>query len=183
MCTDCSAFLRGSQVHGSELMFNVICKDCGKEYHSDINRNGYCEECRSKRIAKSKHKYYESRKGTRADIKDKLTACEQCGRLFDAKMSSQKLCSICQLLKERNYRMTSSNQYRKDNQDVIQIKVPKGMRDDLKKYAASRNMSLTSLIRLSLELEKSIYSLPQERIDRITELITAFQEDSNDSEE
>ena len=152
-------------------MFEVTCKDCGKKYNSDINRDGYCEVCSSKHIAESKHKYYENRKQTRAETKEKLTACEQCGRLFDAKNSAQKLCSICQLLKEREYKMTASNQYRKENQDVIQFKVPKGRRDELKDYASSRGLTLTGLVLDSVRLYQDIFSLPDDQIDKIFELI------------
>lgn len=152
-------------------MFELTCIECGKKYFSERNKDGYCELCRSRKIADSKHKYYENRKHTRAEVKSKLTACEQCGRLFDAKNSAQKLCSICQLLKEREYKMTASNQYRKDNQDVIQFKVPKGRRDELKAYAESQRRTLTTLILDSLRLFEDIHKQPEERVREIYELI------------
>ncbi len=153
-------------------MYEVTCMECGKKYFSDINRNGYCEVCRSKRIAETKHNYYEARKVRRAEVKNTLVRCADCGKLFNAVNAYQKRCEKCQLLREQNYKMTASNQYRKEHTDVIQFKVPKGERDELKKYAASQNMTLTSLILRSVEFYKDINELPEEEIRQIHEMIS-----------
>ncbi len=156
---------------GVRRMFEVTCKECGKKYQSEKNRDGYCEVCRSRRIAETKHKYYETRKAKRDEIRKKVDRCENCGKKFKPKKSDQKLCEECQYLKESNYRMTASNQYRKDHTDVIQFKVPKGMRADLKKYAADHGMNMTALIMNSIELFQKFLALPDDQRDQVNELI------------
>ena len=152
-------------------MYPVTCVECGKEYFSAVNRNGYCDECRSKKIAETKHNYYETRKVKRAEVRDKLKKCTECGRIFNAVKSDQELCDKCQFLKENNYRMTASNQYRKDFKDVIQIKVQKGRRDELKEIAGKYGMNLTTLIVQSIDFYQSVYDLPREDIDKIEAII------------
>lgn len=134
------------------VTYLVACKICGNPYESKINRRGYCEKCRLEKLAESKHKYYLKRKEHNSEIKDLLKPCAQCGKLFDARHTSQTLCDVCQLLKERNYKMSSSNEYRKNMVDCIQFKVPKGKREVIKAYAAERGMNLTELILESLKL-------------------------------
>ena len=152
-------------------MYQVTCIECGKKYESAVKRDGYCEECRSKKIAETKHKYYESRKLKRAETKKTLKNCERCDRLFDPVKSDQTLCARCQLLKEQNYKMTASNQYRKDFNDVIQIKVPKGRRAVLKETAGKYGMNLTSFILRSIDFFDNVYSLPLEDIENIEAIV------------
>ena len=92
------------------VTYLVACKNCGIPYESKINRRGYCEKCRLEKLAESKHKYYLKRKGHNSEVKDLLRPCAQCGKLIDTRYTSHKLCDVCQLLKERNYKETVVNE-------------------------------------------------------------------------
>ena len=144
-------------------MYEVTCKECGKKYFAEKNADGYCEVCRSRKITGSRHKYYEKRKENKAKVKGTLVKCEQCGKLFSPVNSAQKLCESCQYLKEIGYKMTASNNYRKENNDVIQFKVKKGERDKLRQYASDIGMNLTELLLTGIETVKYLNSLPDDK--------------------
>ena len=152
-------------------MYIVTCKDCGKTYQAARNRDGYCESCRARRMAETRHRYYEKRKEHRKEVSNTIPRCENCGKKFVPSNDSQKLCEKCQFLKESNYRMTNSNQYRKEHTDAIQFKVPKGNREVLKECAADRGMNLTEFILDSIRLNQSIYSLPEEERQKIYDIL------------
>ena len=153
-------------------MYEVTCKECGKKYYAKVNRDGYCEVCRSNRIANTRHNCYKNSKADRNTVKDTLIKCEYCGKLFTPVNSAQKYCKSCRPLKEQEYRTAATNSYRKENNDVIQFKVRKGERDKLKRYAGSKGLSLTDLIISGIELMKNYDALPaevQKEIDEIME--------------
>lgn len=152
-------------------MYEVTCTECGKKYLSAVNRDGYCEECRSRKIAETKHNYYETRKVKRAEVRETLKKCKNCGKVFNAVKSDQELCEKCQYLKESNYKMTASNQYRKDFNDVIQIKVPKGQRAEIKKVAGKYGMNVTDYFRTSIDFFDTVHSLPKAELDKIYAII------------
>ncbi len=161
-------------------MFEVTCKECGKKYFSDKNSDGYCEVCRSCRIAKAKHKYYEKRKNDRKRVKGTLVKCEKCGTLFSPVNSAQTLCEKCQYIKEKEYKMTASNNYRKENNDVIQFKVKKGERDKLKSYAKENGMNVTELITAGISFLKAYNSLPLDKQKEIDEILNTYAPDNDD---
>ena len=133
-------------------MFEVTCKDCGCKYLANRNRDGYCETCRSERIAQTKRKYYEHRKVNNNEMKDQLSRCVKCGKLFNAVNSRQTLCGACQLCKEREQHRQETYKNRREKADCIQFRVQKGKRKEIKAYAAERGMNITELILESLKL-------------------------------
>lgn len=155
----------------TDTEYEVKCIGCGIDYIARINRNGYCPVCKAERAAQSRHRYYEKRKQNNKAIKAELIDCEICGKLFNAVLSDQKRCPACQLVHERDNKRQNTIDYRRKHFDCIQIKVPKGKREDIKQMAAVNGDSLQSLYTKGEKLYNAIYALSESDRDRVLEML------------
>ena len=141
-------------------MYEVTCKKCQRKYMSKTNRDGLCPNCRAENTADRQHNYYINRKEAQKALKPVSMICANCKNEFIPKRLGQDLCPSCRKLKEKEARMQNSEKYRKERQDVIQIKVRKGERDQIKAYAEQIGLSMTALIKESLRLYMETYGSP-----------------------
>lgn len=153
------------------MEYEVKCIGCGTDYIAHSNRDGYCPECKAKRAAQTRHRYYEKRKQNNKAIKEELLACVDCGKLINAILSSQKRCPTCQLVHERDMKKQNTIDYRREHFDCIQVKVPKGEREEIKRMAAENGDSLQSLYTKGEKLYNAIYALSEGDRNKVLEML------------
>ena len=153
------------------MEYEVNCIGCGMSYTAHSKRDGYCPLCKADRAAQSRHKYYEKRKQEQKETKRGLVDCVICGKLFNAVLSDQKRCPTCQLVHERDIKRQNTIDYRREHFDCIQIKVPKGEREEIKRMAAANGDSLQSLYTKGEKLYNALYALDQSDRDRILDML------------
>lgn len=115
-----------------------ICDICGKEFVGN-GTTSKCPDCRLK---------IQHDNGT---VKDRLVGtidkCEMCGKEYTVTASKQKYCAECQ----DKYRYTKAQGKAKTKwlnkvYDRIELKVPKGERENIKAHAKSTNESLNEFL-------------------------------------
>ena len=149
------------------MEYEVKCIGCGTDYIAHSSRNGYCPECKAQRAAQTRHRYYEKRKQNNKAIKEELLACTICGKLFNSALSDRKRCPTCQLVHERDIKRQNTIDYRREHFDCIQIKVPKGEREEIKRMAAANGDSLQSLYTKGEKLYNAIYALSESERNKV----------------
>lgn len=153
------------------MEYEVNCIGCGTSYIAHSSRDGYCPECKAKRAAQTRHRYYEKRKHEQKEAKRGLVDCVICGKLFNAVLSDQKRCPTCQLVHERDIKRANTIDYRRERYDCIQVKVPKGERELIKQIASDNGDTLQSLYTKGQKLYKALYALDQSDRDRILDIL------------
>ena len=156
----------------------VKCTRCGKTYVAHVNRGGLCNDCKALNTADTKHRSYEKRKARGYDYKKVPfdNKCEVCGKWFyaDSKLS---LCSEC----ARKKNNADNNACRAEKTDSLSLRVPKGMRDEMKQAACDNGMTLTSLVMHGYEFEKKFLQLPVEKQQQIWSILYSIdKEDKNE---
>ena len=99
-----------------------------------------------------------------------------CGKRFyaDSKLS---LCSEC----ARKKNIADNNACRAEKTDSLSLRVPKGMRDEMKQAACDNGMTLTSLVMHGYEFEKKFLQLPVEKQQQIRSILYSIdKEDKNE---
>ena len=136
--------------------YKVKCRECGKEYTANVNRNGYCDECKAKKTAEARHKYYNKRKANGGSLKYvvHLEICEDCGMKFET-TGTQKRCPYC----AQKYNTKQNNEYRNSHTDSLSLRLPIGVRDEMKTVANYHGLSLTSLLLQSYDQYKRFLGL------------------------
>ena len=155
----------------------VKCRNCGKLYSAQSNRIGLCNDCKALSTANSKHKYYEKRKAKGLPLKNEpfYTKCEVCGKGFYSD-GGQKICSVC----ARQKNIADNNAFRSDNTDSLSLRVPKGMRDEMKQIASDNGLTLTSLVMRGYYFEKTFLDLPPEKQQQIRSILYSIESDEHE---
>ena len=132
---------------GDKKKYTHICLRCSTEYESGSARRGYCPECRKERQKESNRNYLERKaKGESRSI-GSADICEKCGQPYIIKTGSQKLCDSC-IEKGIVIRRTKPNttEYKRDTYDTLNVYLPKGERESLKKFAALHGKSMNEFV-------------------------------------
>ena len=136
--------------------YKVKCRECGKEYTAKVNRDGYCNECKAKKNAEVLRRYYDKRKANGGSLKNDLhlEICKDCGLKFET-TGSQKRCPYC----AKKHNTKQNNEYRNKHTDSLSLRLPIGVRDEMKTVANCHGLSLTSLLIQSYDQYKRFLSL------------------------
>lgn len=144
---------------GGEVLpeYKVKCRECGKVYTANVNRNGLCTECKAIKTAESKHKYYNKRKANGGSLKKEpiFKICVDCGKEFDT-TGTQTRCPEC----ARKLIDNNKNKKRAEQTTTLSLRLPKHVHEELKTLASDNGLSLTSLILQSNEFYKTFLNLP-----------------------
>lgn len=164
---------------GGEIVpeFKVKCRECGKEYTANVNRNGYCDECKAKKTAEARHKYYNKRKANGGSLKYEphLEICEDCGIKFET-TGTQKRCPYC----AQKYNTKQNNEYRNSHTDSLSLRLPIGVRDEMKDIASHNGLTLTSLILMNFDYYKLFLNLSLDDQKKVLSILAHGH--SNDDE-
>lgn len=169
-----------SRVGGEDLPeYKVKCRECGRNYTANVNRDGLCSECKAKKTAEANHKYYSKRKanGGKLTADQHIEYCMICDEKFIA-TGRQVICPRC----SRRKSIENNNKKRSENTESLSLRLPNGIRDEMKDVASYNKLSLTSLMIQSYEFYRDFLSLPpdaQNQIDIIMEQANNFDDKYN----
>ena len=126
------------------------CEMCGQDFYTESNRAKYCILCRDIVQVQRNKAYAEKKKsGTSVSIGSEQV-CPICGKTYKVTSGSQKYCTECNA-KQKRKKVPPNTGYLKEHYDYIRMNVPKGERENIKKYAESQGMSVNKLLLTALE--------------------------------
>ena len=141
-------------IYGSQeriSMFIRKCDICGAEFQTCSNRAKYCVLCRDKAQVIRNRKYAEKKKAGISIAVGSEQICPVCRKPYLVTSGSQKCCKDCARKRQNERKTPTTAEYLKRHYDYIRVNVPKGKRDDIKKYAQSQGMSVNKLFLTALE--------------------------------
>lgn len=135
-------------------MYILTCKNCGKEYESNSNRQGTCPECRMEKQKQRNREYLERRSSGQTRSIGATDICANCGKPFIIRTGSQKLCEECIEKGIRITRTKANNKYKMKTYDELHIFVSKGEKDKLKEFAYLHGKSLNEFVNEAIAVYK-----------------------------